>query len=135
MNEMDIIIESTTKPENPKKGIKFEGNWHTVVGNAANYVKDLKPGKATITLDEKGNVTFIKQEKSIQTASNDPEQGYNSNEPSVNHGNTTIHFVLSDLDDEGLRLALNGASEQYNVFATQTHRENGKWCAIIFAKG
>lgn len=139
MNNQETIIESITKPETPKKGIKFNGEWHTVIGNAANYVKDLERGPATVGLNEKGDVTFIKQGKSSQDAPSDQnnyyEKGPEVQESTSKNVSGTKHFVMSELSDEELRVALNTASEQNNTIATQTHRENGKWAVVIYIRG
>lgn len=144
MTRQNITIESTTKPENPKKGIKFGGEWYTVVGKAADYVKNIKPGKAQIDLNEEGNVIFIQQngyEQKPKDTEESSETSYLENPKSSR--NTVQHIVLSGLSDDELREALNSACEQYGspqfngdkgVFASQTHVADGLWCVVIFIR-
>jgi hypothetical protein len=64
---MEITIQSTTKPENPKKGIKYNDAWHSVVGKAAGYVNMIKLGDIVeVREGDNGVVTFI-QKKSDAT--------------------------------------------------------------------
>lgn len=146
MTRQNITIESTTKPTNPKQGIKFNGEWHTVIGNAAKYVKNLKPGPATIDMDEEGNIIFAQQERGSQNQNQNQEQAKEESSPHYLEGGkplTVSHLVFSNLSDEELRLALNNACEQYGsplnygdkgVFASQTHFVDGKWSVVIFIR-
>ena len=69
----DVILESTTKPENPKKGIKYEGNWHTVIGKAANYVDRLNVGDTiSVTENENRDVVFISTTTSLTASTPTP---------------------------------------------------------------
>ena len=139
-----ILIESTTRPENPKPAIKFNGEWHPIVGDAAKYSKNLVRGAATVSLDDQGNVVFVKQANASQNGSIEqnqalPEQPQQQPKTNYLENNGVKHLVFSDLTDEDLRLALNNASTQYNVFATQTHLYHTvdgdlRWGAVIFIR-
>jgi len=54
------------------KGIKYDGEWKNVVGKAVDHLKNLVPDvEADISLDDKGQVIFIKQEKPAPDTRND----------------------------------------------------------------
>lgn len=55
-----VEIQSNTKPGNEKPGIKYNDNWHSVLGKAANYVDTLQVGdKKEVRENDKGDVIFI----------------------------------------------------------------------------
>ena len=57
---MDVTLQSKTKPETARKGIKYNNNWHTVVGKAANYIDNLNMGDIiSVKETETGDVVFI----------------------------------------------------------------------------
>ena len=71
----EVLIESTTKPENPKKGIKYNDAWHTVVGKAANYVNDLKQGDLVeVKEGDNGAVTFIQKKTELGEPKKEPDR-------------------------------------------------------------
>ena len=54
--------------------------------------------------------------------------------PSLANYNGVTHKVMDNMTSDELAKALNEASSEFNVFATQTHFVDGKWNAVIFMR-
>jgi len=98
----------------------------------------IKVGTAEVSLNPgRDTVTYIKMDSAKPVFGGKPKAagfGKPKEEPEEKKFYKTKHLVFSDLSDEDLRKALDLASEQNWVIATQTHREKGKWCAVIYYK-
>jgi len=97
-------------------------------------------GEAEATVDREGEVvTYLKMEKSSGFGSKPKGNtqksfGSKTEKPEEKKFYKTKHLVLEKLSAEELRTALDIASEQNWVIATQTHFVDGKWNAVIYYK-
>lgn len=73
-NEKTITIEALSIKDPARRGILYEGKWHTVIGKASDYVPKLQKGTAIVSEDDKGNVTFVSQRQDQQPAGVQPAQ-------------------------------------------------------------
>ena len=118
-----------------------DGNGVSKWVNLADWVKPnfVKLGDAEVTIKD-DLVTFLKMAESKATfGKTQKSSGGNFGEPSKNEEPEkkfykTKHMVLENLTTEELRIALDTASEQNWVIATQTHFVDGKWSAVIYYK-
>lgn len=126
-----LVTHNTTKEGKVLRSPRFELN---IGGKKYStfdpvMVEGLKTGdtvKVDLTKDgEYWQIVGITKVEGVQT----PQPNYlgSPKEP-------TKHMVIENVTGEELRKALNLASEQFTVFATQTHIENGKWYAVIFMR-
>jgi hypothetical protein len=60
-NEKQVNIEALSIKDPARRGILYEGKWHTVIGKASEYVSKLQKGMAIVSEDKDGNVTFVSQ--------------------------------------------------------------------------
>ena len=97
-------------------------------------------GDAEASIDMNLNqVSYLKMDKAPAKTPgfSKPNQGFGKSTPTQTEEKKfykTKHLVLEGLTGEELRTALDAASEQNWVIATQTHLAEGKWYAIIYYK-
>ena len=57
---MDVTLQSKTRPDTARKGIKYNDKWHTVIGKATNYIDTFNTGDIIrIDENENGDVIFM----------------------------------------------------------------------------
>ena len=118
--------------------------WFSLADNVD--MKYVSIGKAEVTIDEEELVTYIKMEKKTPKAGptfGKPQKTFGGNfgkpkqkseEPEEKKFYKTKHIVLEGLTAEELKTALDNASKENWVIATQTHFIDGKWYAVIYFK-
>ena len=74
MNKETVYIQSKTKPDNPKKSLKFNDKWHEVKGNAVQYFDKVNYKENWEVGVEDGKVVFIGSKSDSCSQPNDNTQ-------------------------------------------------------------